>query len=265
VIALSASRVSLALAVAVGGLALVAAATRRALVGGALCLAGGAGVALELTVDAGASEPVRVAVLIAVVALAAPLWLAVRTPLARRAAEPAAPARSRWAAPAVLVAAVLAGGFAFGAAAGRGVGPAGGFLHGRASTWRAAIETFADRPFSGTGADAFLTGSARHQGGQTIAFAHSLPLELAAELGLVGLVLAIALYAAVARGVWRARHARAAWLLGPAAAAFLIASLVDWPWHLAGAGAVWALAVGALAGGSSRVPRSHMQLLRGDR
>jgi O-antigen ligase len=141
----------------------------------------------------------------------------------------------------VLAVAVLAGSVAFGTSFGRG-----GFLHGRASTWQAALDTFADRPLIGTGADAFLAGSARHQGGQTIAFAHNLPLELAAELGVVGLALAIALYAAAGRAIWRARATSAGRLLGPGAAAFLVASLVDWPWHLAGSGAVWALCVGAL-------------------
>ncbi|MEA2479332.1 MAG: hypothetical protein QOJ07_1254, partial [Thermoleophilaceae bacterium] len=104
-----------------------------------------------------------------------------------------------------------------------------------------------DRPLAGTGADAFLAGSARHQNGATVLFAHDLPLELAAELGIAGLVLCAALYAAACRSLWRARRAVAGWLLGPAAAAFLVSSLVDWPWHLAGAGAVWALAIGGIS------------------
>lgn len=140
----------------------------------------------------------------------------------------------------VLALAVLIGSLAFGTSSGPG-----GFLHGRDSTWGAALETFADHPLSGAGADAFLAGSARHQDGQTIAFAHSLPLELAAELGIAGLALAIALYLVTGRALWRARATPAGRLLGPGAAAFLIAGLVDWPWHLAGAGAVWALCVGA--------------------
>ena len=155
--------------------------------------------------------------------------------------------RGRLAIAAVLLAALLAGIFAFGAAAGRDAyGPASSFLHGRERTWHAALETFADRPLQGTGADAFLAGSARHQDGETVVFAHNLPLELAAELGIAGAALALALYAATARSLWRARHTEAARLLGPAAAAFLVASLVDWPWHLAGSGAVWALGAGAL-------------------
>jgi O-antigen ligase len=141
----------------------------------------------------------------------------------------------------VLALAVLIGSLAFGTSFGRG-----GFLHGRAATWEAALDTFADRPLAGAGADAFLAGSARHQGGQTILFAHNLPLELAAELGILGAALAIALYAAGGRAIWRARATRAGRLLGPGAAAFLVASLLDWPWHLAGSGAIWALSVGAL-------------------
>jgi O-antigen ligase len=131
---------------------------------------------------------------------------------------------------------------------GPGDGPASGFLHGREDTWEAAIDTFLDRPLHGTGADAFLAGSARHQGGAAIVFAHDLPLELAAELGVAGLLLALALYAATAELAWTVRATRAAWLFAPAALGFLLANLLDWPWHLAGAGAVWAIACGALAG-----------------
>lgn len=131
---------------------------------------------------------------------------------------------------------------------GPGDGPASGFLHGREDTWEAAVDTFLDRPLHGTGADAFLAGSARHQGGAAIVFAHDLPLELAAELGVAGLLLALGLYAATAELAWAARATRAAWLFGPAALGFLLANLLDWPWHLAGVGAMWALACGALAG-----------------
>ena len=140
--------------------------------------------------------------------------------------------------------AIAAGALVFGP----GDGPPSGFLHGREDTWGAAVETFLDWPLHGTGADAFLAGSARHQDGAAIVFAHDLPLELAAELGIAGLLLAVALYAAAGELVWAARAHPAAWLFAPAALAFLLASLVDWPWHLAGVGAIWALACGALAG-----------------
>jgi hypothetical protein len=229
-IALSASRISLALALGVAGLALAYPRGPRGHVAAAIALAALAGIALAL-----APEP---PVLIAVALIAPAAWLATR----RREAVPSAPQPKI--ALAVLAIAVVAGSIAFGAAPNRGAGAEAGFLHGRTDTWEAAIETFADRPLYGTGADAFLAGSARHQDGQTIVFAHSLPLELAAELGIAGLILALALYAATARTIWRARDR---WLLGPAAATLPITSLVDWQWHLAGAGAVWALAIGALA------------------
>jgi O-antigen ligase len=122
----------------------------------------------------------------------------------------------------------------------------GGFSHGRIRTWRAAIETAGDRPLAGSGADSFLAASVVHQRSSPVRFAHDLPLELAAELGVAGLGLAIALYATAARILWRRRAAGVTWLLGPAAGGFLAANVIDWPWHLAGAGAVWAAALGGL-------------------
>lgn len=191
-----------------------------------LAAAGAAGlvVAAAVLVLAGSRLSLAMAVVVA------GLWLARRRGLGLR-----------FAAPAVVVVAVLAGSLAFGSGG-------GDLLHGRASTWRAAVATFADQPLTGTGADAFLAGSARHQGGQTILFAHNLPLELAAELGIAGIGLAMALYAAAGMALWRSRGTSAGRLLGPAAAAFLAASLLDWPWHLAGSGAIWALSIGALTG-----------------
>jgi hypothetical protein len=255
-VALSASRTALALAVLVAGAGMAFGADRRRS-GAAVALGAAAGAAMalfagEAVANGAAVQPRRVAALLLVVLLAAPVWLAIRDRVPAGAGRGVRPAH---AAAALLVLAALAGAFAFGAQAGRGAGPQSGFLHGRSVTWRAAAETFADRPLLGAGADAFLVGSIGHQRGQTVVFAHDLPLELAAELGVAGLVLAVALYAAAGRLLWRAGGSREAWLFGPAVFAFLAASLVDWPWHLAGSGAVWALAAGALAG-SSRMPQS---------
>lgn len=129
-------------------------------------------------------------------------------------------------------------------------------LHGRLEIWSEALATFADRPLHGGGADSYWFASRDRQEGRSVFYAHSLPLEMAAELGIAGLLLALALYVTAARALWRARAGPAAWLLGPAAAAFLVANLVDWPWHLAGSGAVWALALGAMLGtpGATRDP-----------
>jgi O-antigen ligase/polysaccharide polymerase Wzy-like membrane protein len=125
------------------------------------------------------------------------------------------------------------------------VEPVSGFTHGRAAQWEAAVDTATDRPLLGAGSEAYLEASARHQGAALSLYAHDLPLETWAELGPLGLALAVALYVFAARLLWRIRDHPQAWLLAPAVAAFLLASLVDWTWHLAGAGAVWALALGA--------------------
>jgi hypothetical protein len=161
----------------------------------------------------------------------------------------------------VLAAAAVAIATAGGAPTGPGIEPAAGLDHGRLATWRAALDTAAERPLHGAGADAFLVASADHQpGGAVVRFAHSLPLELAAELGIAGLLLALALYAGAARALRAARSTEAAWLLGPAVVAFLVASLVDWPWHLAGAGAIWAAALGGVLGAGRYIAGARARL-----
>jgi hypothetical protein len=255
VLALSASRVSLAMAVAVGGLALFLPRVRSTAVAGALGLGLVAGLALQVYATPGA--------LVAVLVLAGPVWLVARRALGRFEL-PRLGMRPAWVVAGVLILAVLAGSLAFGSSPGRGAGAAGGYLHGRASTWESAVETFADRPLAGAGADAFLAGSARHQHGQTVVFAHDLPIELGAELGAGGLALAVGLYLAIAHGLWRVRGTTVSRLLGPAAVAFPVANLVDWPWHLAGAGAVWAVAIGALAGAAPRGEKVPELRIQGD-
>ena len=101
-----------------------------------------------------------------------------------------------------------------------------------------------------------------YQEGDQVLYAHNLPLELWAELGLAGAVLAVALYIAVAVAVVRARMSSALWLAGVGVVAFLLSNLVDFPWHLAGTGAVWALGLGVVIaadrsrGSPKLIPRS---------
>jgi O-antigen ligase len=122
------------------------------------------------------------------------------------------------------------------------------FLHGRSHDWEAALQTWLDHPLLGAGADAYYIASVPHQGAATTRYAHDLPLELAAELGVFGLLLGLALYASAAWTISRATDSSALWLLAPAAVAFLASNLVDWTWHLAGLGALWAAATGGLEG-----------------
>jgi hypothetical protein len=119
-------------------------------------------------------------------------------------------------------------------------------LHGRAREWQAAIQTWLDRPLLGAGADAYYIASLPHQRTARSRFAHDLPLELAAELGVPGLLLGLAIYGSGARTVAIGRGTRGYWLLAPMVSAFLVSNLVDWTWHLAGLGAVFAASSGAL-------------------
>lgn len=213
----------------------------RPLIVGAVGVLAAAGIGARLVAGGHVSaeakaHTTRVLVELALVSVAAGMaWLAARRICARTARTgPSVP--PTWVIAGLALALIVA---ALGTAGG------GDLLHGRARTWRAAVATIEDRPLAGSGADSFLVASILHQRSSPVRFAHDLPLELFVELGVAGLVLVLALYASTARALWRGRGTRAAWLLGPAAAAFLAASLVDWPWHLAGSGAVWAAALGA--------------------
>lgn len=129
---------------------------------------------------------------------------------------------------------------------GRGTEPVGGLLHGRDRQWSAALRAFGDRPVIGGGANAYLAASIRYQGDSPVLYAHDLPLEAAAELGAVGLLLVLMLYGSTAAAVWRARSSPGLWLVAPGVLAFLLANLVDWEWHLPLSGAVWAVGLGAV-------------------
>jgi len=129
--------------------------------------------------------------------------------------------------------------------------PVSGFTHGRLTQWEAAVDAAADRPVLGSGALTFFEASATYQEPPPVRFAHNLPLESWVELGIAGGALAVTLYAGSAWLVWIRRRSAAAWLLGPAVIAFLVANLFDWPWHLPAADAIFALALGALAAGST--------------
>jgi hypothetical protein len=122
----------------------------------------------------------------------------------------------------------------------------GGFFHGRVGIWSGAIAAAGQQLLLGHGADYSLISTPVPLPGDAIADAYDLPLELFVELGILGFVLALALYAAVLRMVWLSRARWSAWLFGPAIVGFLLADLVDWEWHLAGSGAIWAVALGAL-------------------
>jgi hypothetical protein len=255
ILALAGSRVELAIGLCVAVACVLAAgvvgARRGTILAGAALTAAAGGAADAIAGGyvapyvTGGDAP-RLIGLAAVVAAAGALWL-----LQRRTLSAAASGSTATRALAVAAVALpLAAGLAAAAAtpdSGPQAEPVSGFAHGRTGLWRAAIDTAEDHPLAGAGALSFGTASLRYQEPPPVRFAHSLPLESWAELGVAGALLALVLYGGSIGLVWSRRRAAAAWLLGPAVIAFLFANLFDWPWHVPASGGVFAIALGALA------------------
>jgi hypothetical protein len=132
----------------------------------------------------------------------------------------------------------------------KGTGCQGDASHGRIGIWKAGVATAVDRPLQGYGSGTFLEASRDEQLARRprpTRFAHNLALEAWVELGIAGLVLIVAWYVSVARLlVHSVRFSTSAYLLVPFVAIFPLANLLDWPWHLLGAGVLWAVAAGGL-------------------
>jgi len=125
---------------------------------------------------------------------------------------------------------------------------------GRHDFWRVAIDAFEEEPLIGHGAGTYVFSWDELRSIYLPAIdAHSLYLESFAELGLLGGLLVLGLVLAalwVAFAAWRAaprerREAQAALLT--AMVAFAVAAGFDWFWEIAGLGAVFFLAAGAMA------------------
>jgi O-antigen ligase/polysaccharide polymerase Wzy-like membrane protein len=124
---------------------------------------------------------------------------------------------------------------------------------GRHDFWRVAVDAFEEEPLIGHGAGTYVFSWDELRSIYLPAIdAHSLYLETFAELGIVGglLILGFVLSAIwVAFSAWRAapperREAQAALLA--AMVAFAVAAGFDWFWEIAGLGAVFLLAAGAM-------------------
>jgi MFS family permease len=108
--------------------------------------------------------------------------------------------------------------------------------NGRLGIWRVSEKSFADHPWRGTGAGTFRVEYERRRDiDLTVTDGHSLYLEVAGELGVVGLalmavVLLVPLGFAVARLRGGERHAYAGFLA--AGMTLLVHAGVDWDWEM---------------------------------
>jgi hypothetical protein len=142
---------------------------------------------------------------------------------------------------------------AFGATAGRLADP-GSY---RYAYWDAALETFAADPAVGAGAGGFAAEwLQRRDITEVVRDAHSLELETAAELGLVGLLLLLVAFGGVVAAIRAAAARDPSLAAGPAAALAVWAahSAVDWDWELPAVTLVAAVLAGVvLAQGAAQL------------
>jgi hypothetical protein len=169
----------------------------------------------------------------------------------------------------VLVAVALAGAVAFVSVHGIGsatVGNGGGRFGSTSSNfrftwWDQAWRGFLERPLEGVGAGAFHVLNLRFRQSYldfTIE-PHDLPIQLLAEVGVVGLALFAAACVFLIRPSLRRRgHELALALLLPA---FLVHALVDVDWDFLAVTAPAFVAAGALAGRPAHAPAGRLALL----
>jgi O-Antigen ligase len=101
--------------------------------------------------------------------------------------------------------------------------------------WRIGVGEFADHPVGGAGAAGFRVVWLRERPALEGALdVHSLPLEMAMELGLVGLLTLALFLAGVGLAARRALHREPGLLAGAAAAAtvWLLHATIDWDWQV---------------------------------
>lgn len=115
--------------------------------------------------------------------------------------------------------------------------------------WEVALRGFAEEPLRGGGPGSFEVEWRRERDiEEAVGDAHSLPIETAAELGLVGLLLLAALAVSVALGARRAWIADPELATGPIAAlsVWLLHACLDWDWEMPALTLVALVLAGAL-------------------
>jgi peptidoglycan/LPS O-acetylase OafA/YrhL len=132
----------------------------------------------------------------------------------------------------------------------------------RSAYWQVAIRSWADHPLAGEGAGSFGETWLRDRDiAERVRNAHSIELETASELGLVGLALLALIVGGVGLAARRLHREDAALVAGPAAVlvAWLLHASVDWDWQVPAVTGVAAILAGliiARAGVRSPAPQT---------
>jgi hypothetical protein len=129
----------------------------------------------------------------------------------------------------------------------------------RYAYWRVALRAFGDEPLRGVGAGGWSVYWLRYRTVfEAAKDAHSLPLQTAAELGVVGLALLAVFLAGVALAAARAMRTAPALAAGPVSAVVVYAAHapLDWDWQMPALTLVAVVLAGALVaiGYGSRLP-----------
>jgi hypothetical protein len=126
--------------------------------------------------------------------------------------------------------------------------------------WRVGIEAFASHPLAGVGSGGFRVEWLRERSlAESVQNAHSLEIEIAAELGLVGLLALASLIGGTGVAAQRALRRHRALAAGPAAAllVWLLHASIDWDWQLPAVTLPAFVLAGALIALSERPPAAH--------
>ena len=134
----------------------------------------------------------------------------------------------------------------------------------RGKYYQVIFDLLYDEPLTGVGPGNYFQNAYSSQlqlFGTNTSFAHSIPGEAWVELGLAGLAATLLLYAGAVRDAWRGRGVPEAALLAPFVLGFLLSGLIDWSWHIPAVTALWAAALGTVAGttGAESKPRSGVE------
>lgn len=168
-----------------------------------------------------------------------------------------------WSRKAALVGGAL-GLVAFGAAAAtRGLDALALSASERLANWRAAVDVIFDAPFFGVGLMRFGPAYLEHRApdANVTRYAHSGPLQILAETGFVGGVLALVALVVVVRALWARRATLTATdrVLAGGAAAVGVRACIDYDLHVAQSASVAAVVIGLLLARDAPSPAAPLQ------